>query len=482
MKNLNSVGFCQATDSSRGLIKIKIMKMNKPLSAALVSAVLQLTNTVAAAEPEMAMQSHGMSQEGMQQHSGMMHKRFDDPERLAKNFDNPERNAWQKPEQVIESLNLSPTTVIADIGAGTGYFSTRLAKRLPKGKVLAADIEPNMVAYLAERAKRDKLNNMLAVQAGTDNANLPEKVDVALFVNSYHLIADRVEYFKKLQQSLNAEGRLAIVDWKMNVKDTPPKMRLLPFMTALNELSQAGYELIELRDFLPRQYIAIYKKATQPEPAMGVGMHGHMMHGEHSTMGHMQHGDGAYHHSFSDAEKWAKQFDDPERDSWQLPEKVFEILKLDDDAIVADIGAGTGYFSTKLAKHLNDGKVIAVDAEPDMVRYLQGRIAKESLKNVQVVLGGGDTPYLPEPVDLVLLVDVYHHIGNRVDYFKQLANALKKNGRIAVIDFREAGPGTPPAEHIVKFDQANDELTKAGYQLLERHEFLPKQYIAIFGR
>ncbi len=456
------------------------MKMNRYLSVALVSALLQLTNTVAVAEPETTMHSHGMSQEGMQQHSGMMHKRFDDPEQLAKNFDNPERNAWQKPEQVIESLNLGPNDVIADIGAGTGYFSTRLAKRLPKGKVLAADIEPNMVAYLAERAKRDKLNNLLAVQASTDNANLPEKVDVALFVNSYHLIADRVEYFKKLQQSLNEEGRLAIVDWKMNVKDTPPKMRLLPFMTALNELSQAGYELVELRDFLPRQYIAIYKKATQPEPAMGVGMHGHMMHGEHSTMGHMQHGDGAYHHSFSDAEKWAKQFDDPQRDQWQKPEAVLDVLKLNDDAVVADLGAGTGYFSSKIAQRVTEGKVFAIDAEADMVNYLKARAQREGLNNLQAIQGSPDLANLSEPVDLVLLVDVYHHIGHRVEYFKKLAASIKTNGRLVLIDFREAGPGTPPKEHIVTLEQATEELALAGFKRVETHDFLPKQYFAIF--
>ena len=417
-------------------------------------------------------EGHAMSSmHGMQHEEGAMHKRFDDPERLAKNFDNPERNAWQKPDQVLDVLNLASNSSIADIGAGTGYFSTRLAKRLPKGKVFAVDIEPNMVAYLAERAKRDKLSNIQAVQGVVDSANLPEAVDTALFVNAYHLIGNRVEYFKNFQKSLNPDGRLVIVDWKMNVKDTPPKMRLLPFTTALKELTEAGYELVELRDFLPRQYIAIYRKSTNP-----VGLQINM--GSHSSM---MHGDGGFHHSFKDAEKWAKQFDDPERDNWQWPVKVLETLNLDDDAVVADIGAGTGYFTSKLAAHLTDGKVIAVDAEPDMVRYLQGRITKENLKNVQVVLGGGDTPYLPEQVDLVLLVDVYHHIGNRVDYFKHLANSLKKGGRIAVIDFREAGPGTPPAEHIVKFEQTQDELKSAGYRLLERHEFLPKQYLAVFG-
>ncbi len=108
---------------------------------------------------------------------GAFHRRFDDADKWAKEFDNPERNAWQKPDEVLDALHLDRTSIVADIGAGTGYFSVRIAKRIPDGKIFAADIEPDMVRYLAERAQREHVSNLLAVQASADSANLPEPVE-----------------------------------------------------------------------------------------------------------------------------------------------------------------------------------------------------------------------------------------------------------------------------------------------------------------
>jgi tRNA G46 methylase TrmB len=86
---------------------------------------------------------------------GAFHRRFEDADKWAKEFDNPERDAWQKPEEILDSLHLKRTSIVADIGAGTGYFSVRIAKRVLEGKIFAADVEPDMVHYLGERAQRD---------------------------------------------------------------------------------------------------------------------------------------------------------------------------------------------------------------------------------------------------------------------------------------------------------------------------------------
>ena len=126
--------------------------------------------------------------------------------------------------------------------------------------------------------------------------------------------------------------------------------------------------------------------------------------------------------------------------------------------------------------------MFAVDAEADMVNYLTARAQRENLTNLQAIQGGADSANLPEPVDLILLVDVYHHIGHRVEYFKKLADSLKSGGRLALIDFREAGPGTPPKEHIVTLEQATDELAAAGFKRVATHDFLPKQYFAVFEK
>src|SRR4051812_11879067 len=155
--------------------------------------------------------------------------RFDDAESWSGVFDDPRRADWQKPHEVIEALALAPDAVVADIGAGTGYFSVRLARMLPKGKVLAADVEPRMVQHLGARAKRDQLENMVAVQSGFEDARLPEKADLALFVDVYHHIEERERYFRRLKDALKPGGRIALVDFRIDSEiGPPPRARVAP--------------------------------------------------------------------------------------------------------------------------------------------------------------------------------------------------------------------------------------------------------------
>ncbi|MDP3334578.1 MAG: class I SAM-dependent methyltransferase, partial [Methylococcaceae bacterium] len=168
------------------------------------------TATTASAEQPMKhkdMNAHHMGKHQGKNSDGAYHHRFNDAEAWAKKFDQPERDAWQKPEQIIDALTLPPNALVADVGAGTGYFSVRIAKRVSQGKVFAADIEPDMVRYLGERAKRDNLTNITPVQASAESPNLAEPVDVMLFVDAYHHIGNRVAYFSNLAASLKADGR-----------------------------------------------------------------------------------------------------------------------------------------------------------------------------------------------------------------------------------------------------------------------------------
>jgi cyclopropane fatty-acyl-phospholipid synthase-like methyltransferase len=139
-----------------------------------------------------------------------------------------------------------------------------------------------------------------------------------------------------------------------------------------------------------------------------------------------------HHHSFEDAHKWAQVFDDPKRDAWQKPHEVIQALALPPDAVVADIGAGTGYFAVRLAHMVPKGRVFAVDTEPAMVKHLAERAKQNSLPNLTAVAGKLDDPRLPEKADLVLLVDVYHHVGERDRYFRKVAESLKPSGRVAI--------------------------------------------------
>jgi SAM-dependent methyltransferase len=184
-------------------------------------------------------------------------------------------------------------------------------------------------------------------------------------------------------------------------------------------------------------------------------------------------------HGFHDAERWAKEFDDPARDAWQKPDEVIRALSPAPDAVVADIGAGTGYFAVRLARAVPRGRVIGVDIEPDMVHYLAQRARREGLANLQAQLGAPDDARLPVKADLVLLVDTYHHVAAREAYFRRLRGSLRAGARLAIIDFRPDSPYGPPPGGRVPPAQAKRELARAGFELLAEHDFLPYQYFLV---
>jgi ubiquinone/menaquinone biosynthesis C-methylase UbiE len=187
-----------------------------------------------------------------------------------------------------------------------------------------------------------------------------------------------------------------------------------------------------------------------------------------------------HQHSFGDAQKWARIFDDPKRDAWQKPHEVIEALKLKPDAVIADIGAGTGYFAVRFARMVPRGKVYAADTEPDMVKHLAVRAKEEELTNLTPLKVAPDELQLPERADLIILVDVYHHIDAREAYFGKLQKVFRSGGRLAIIDFKLDAPQGPPRRARVAPDRVKSELQRAGYRLVEEHGFLPYQYFLVF--
>ena len=185
-------------------------------------------------------------------------------------------------------------------------------------------------------------------------------------------------------------------------------------------------------------------------------------------------------HRFDDPERYAKSFDDPARDEWQMPSRVIDALALSPSAAVADIGAGTGYFSIRLAKAVPSGKVYAVDVEPSMLAHIRKRALGEGLSNVVAVQASGASPNLPAPVDVVLIVDTYHHLPSRPTYFRELKKSLASGGRIAIVDFRKDSPEGPPPEFRFEAEQIISEMKQAGYRLDRRHDFLPRQHFLVF--
>lgn len=187
-----------------------------------------------------------------------------------------------------------------------------------------------------------------------------------------------------------------------------------------------------------------------------------------------------HQHTFGDAGKWAHVFDDPKRDAWQKPHEVIQALGLKPDAVVADIGAGTGYFAVRLANMVSKGRVYAVDVEPGMVKYLDERAKREKRANLVALPGAPDDPRLPEKADVILLVDVYHHVDERERYFRKVQGYLKPGGRVAIVDFRLDSAEGPPRAARIAPEQVITELKAAGYRLAKQHDFLPNQYFLVF--
>lgn len=194
-----------------------------------------------------------------------------------------------------------------------------------------------------------------------------------------------------------------------------------------------------------------------------------------------KHGEAKHHGpSFDDPEKWAKSFDSPERTAWQKPDDVVKALGLKTDARVADVGAGTGYFAVRLARAVPQGTVFAVDLEPKMVAWLGQRAKSLGLDNMRAVQGAPGSPNLPETVDLVLLVNVFHHIDARPAYFAKLASSLRAGGRVAILDQNESAPGGPPKHMRVSIEQIDADMKQAGYARSAQHGFLPRQNFVVY--
>ncbi len=178
-------------------------------------------------------------------------------------------------------------------------------------------------------------------------------------------------------------------------------------------------------------------------------------------------------------EELIKRFESPERDAYQKPEKVLEYLGNIKGKKIMDIGAGTGYFSVKLAQ--KGAFVIAADVNEQFQEYLKKRIQDQKIKNIELRKIPYDSPNLSnQEVDMVFLVNTYHHIENRVDYFAKVKTGLKKEGSLVIIDFFKVKeiPVGPPIEHKLSIDEVITELKKAGYTTFEINvDRLPYQYI-----
>jgi ubiquinone/menaquinone biosynthesis C-methylase UbiE len=182
------------------------------------------------------------------------------------------------------------------------------------------------------------------------------------------------------------------------------------------------------------------------------------------------------HHPPRDASEYAKVLEDPQRDEWQKPHEVVMALDIQPGEVIADIGAGTGYFARRLAHHA--AKVYAVDIDARLLDILK----KDAPENVVTVLAAPDDPKLaPGSVDIIFFCDVLHHIENRPAYYAKLKAALKPGGRIVNIDFfKKPLAMGPPLEMKLSEQQVEAEFGAAGFRKVKQVDLLPYQYFLVF--
>jgi arsenite methyltransferase len=190
------------------------------------------------------------------------------------------------------------------------------------------------------------------------------------------------------------------------------------------------------------------------------------------------------HRLHQDPKAYIRMLEDPKRDAYQKPHEVVTALNLQDGDVVADIGAGSGYFSFRLVNHVGGkGRVYAVDINPDMIRYMNRRIRDLGLKNLITILSDPDDPLLTKAsVDVIFLCEVWHHIENQTQYLARLRQILKPSGRVVMIDFHKRElPVGPPVEMKIAREDVLGQMQPNGFRLVKEYTFLPYQYFLVFG-
>jgi ubiquinone/menaquinone biosynthesis C-methylase UbiE len=183
------------------------------------------------------------------------------------------------------------------------------------------------------------------------------------------------------------------------------------------------------------------------------------------------------HHPPQSAEEYARVLNDPQRDAWQKPHEVIRALALRPDEVIADLGAGAGYFTRRFTQHA--GKVYAIDIDEKLLKLAGARAPA----NLETILAAPDDPRLPVgSVDTIFICDTLHHIANRAAYYPKLKKALKAGGRIVNIDFyKKPLPVGPPPAMKLSEEEVVAEFQAAGFRLVARFDFLPYQYFLVFS-
>lgn len=189
-------------------------------------------------------------------------------------------------------------------------------------------------------------------------------------------------------------------------------------------------------------------------------------------------------HPFKDTEKYIGFLERPDRAKWQKPEAIVAALGLAGSETVVDIGAGSGYFSFRLARALPRGTVIATDIQPEMVRHMHHKVMSEGIQNLRAVLGDAADPGIPPEADLVFVCDVLHHVPNQPVWLGKLASQMKTGARLALVEFKQGKLPQGPPERLKLSRTKQLKLAKDAGLVLdeEKPKLLPYQTFMVFRK
>jgi arsenite methyltransferase len=186
----------------------------------------------------------------------------------------------------------------------------------------------------------------------------------------------------------------------------------------------------------------------------------------------------------NDPKSYIGTLEDPKRDTYQKPHEVMTALNIKPGEVIADIGAGSGYFTFRLAHFVGDkGKVYAVDVSPDMIRHVNRRIRETMTTNVVTILADNDDPLLLDrSVNRFFICDVWHHVENQTKYLSLMKKMLKPGGEIVMIDFHKKElPFGPPMQMKIAREDLIKQMETNGFRVSKEHTFLPHQYFLVFA-
>ena len=187
---------------------------------------------------------------------------------------------------------------------------------------------------------------------------------------------------------------------------------------------------------------------------------------------------------FDEVEEYIAFLERPDREIWQRPDAVVDALSLTGTEVIADVGAGSGYFTFRMADALPEGTVRAIDVEPEMLRHIHHKVASSGISNIEVVVASPDDPHVAGDEDLVFICDVLHHVEGREAWLERLYSETKPGARLVLIEFAEGDlPQGPPEAMKIPKDSMIRLLSNAGFVLTgDRSGLLPYQNFLVFSR